>query len=232
MLPRGQGGPRPMSRDLQAVFFDVDGVLIDSLEDHLQFSHEKALEFGLKIAIPDVDGFRRMALEGKKVNPMPDFFRAVGFPENTIEQAFMDYKNDFSKSRSLRLFDGAGPMLQMLQKAGAKLGLVTANIKENVEPTLGELMYLFEPSCLFFLKKGETKATQIVAGAHSLNIATAKCVFVGDMPADETAARESGSRFVGVTYGWGFRVGEHYSFEIADKPSAIPLAVQRVARSA
>ena len=43
----------------RAVFFDVDGVLVDSLPQHLQICHDKAIEFGLELKIPTVDEFRQ-----------------------------------------------------------------------------------------------------------------------------------------------------------------------------
>jgi beta-phosphoglucomutase-like phosphatase (HAD superfamily) len=53
----------------RAVFFDVDGVLLDSLPQHLQICHDKAIEFGLKLKIPTVDQFRQLIRRGVKVSP-------------------------------------------------------------------------------------------------------------------------------------------------------------------
>jgi phosphoglycolate phosphatase-like HAD superfamily hydrolase len=49
-----------LPQPLQAVFFDVDGVLIDSLPEHLQICRDKAAEFGLKLTIPTIEEFRRV----------------------------------------------------------------------------------------------------------------------------------------------------------------------------
>ncbi len=108
---------------------------------------------------------------------------------------------------------------------------MTSNVRENVEPVLGDLINLFEPLCKYYLEPGQTKATQIARGAHALGIDVADCVFVGDQPADEIAAKTAGSKFVGVTYGWGFRSGGAQTFEIAESVYAIPLAAQRVVLS-
>src|SRR5256885_16808128 len=58
------------SRKYRAVFFDVDGVLLDSLPQHLAICRDKASEYGLPIEIPDVPAFRRMVAAGIKVSPM------------------------------------------------------------------------------------------------------------------------------------------------------------------
>ena len=52
---------------LEAVFFDIDGVLIDSLPEHLRICRDKAIEFGLKLKIPTVEEFREMVRRGTKV---------------------------------------------------------------------------------------------------------------------------------------------------------------------
>jgi beta-phosphoglucomutase-like phosphatase (HAD superfamily) len=44
---------------LQAVFFDVDGVLLDSLPQHLAFCRAKAEKYGLHLRIPTVEEFKR-----------------------------------------------------------------------------------------------------------------------------------------------------------------------------
>ena len=71
-----------MPASLRAVFFDVDGVLIDSLPQHLQICRDKAREFGLRLKIPNVDEFRELVRRGIKVSPMRHFFLArIDYPD-------------------------------------------------------------------------------------------------------------------------------------------------------
>ncbi|MGZ5267125.1 MAG: hypothetical protein ACXWCC_10055, partial [Caldimonas sp.] len=58
------------SQERLTVFFDVDGVLLDSLPQHLAICSDKAREYGLRLSIPDVQGFRRLVAAGVKVSPM------------------------------------------------------------------------------------------------------------------------------------------------------------------
>jgi hypothetical protein len=87
-------------------------------------------------------------------------------------------------------------------------------------------MSLFDPAGSFFHEIGIPKSRQIERATKALQVDVKDCVFVGDLPADESAAREAGTKFVGVTYGWGFSSGEH-DFETAENVSAIPMAAQR-----
>ena len=190
----------------RAVFFDVDGVLVDSLPQHLQICHDKAVEFGLKLKIPSVDEFRQLVRRGTKVSPMRYFFLAVGFPEDLAARAVADYEREFIQRYRPKIFPGVGKMLNTLRTAGLRLGLVTSNTRANVVPALGNAMPYFEESCLFFFDRypqPKTKSWCLAEGARLLGLEPQACVYVGDQHADAIAAREAGVRFLGVTYGWG-----------------------------
>lgn len=192
------------------VFLDVDGVLVDSLPQHLAICRDKAREFGLDLQIPDVPGFRRLVAQGVKVSPMFDFFLAVGFPAADARHAVEDYEREFMQSYRPPAFPGIDAMLGELAASGHKLGLVTANTEANVVPALGDAFRHFDASCIFYFDsfpKPRSKAWCLKEGARRLGASPGDCVFVGDQPADRSAAREAGFIFLGVNYGWGFPEG-------------------------
>lgn len=194
-----------------AVFFDVDGVLLDSLPQHLAICADKAREFGLDLAVPDPTGFRRMLASGVSVSPMLNFFRAVGFPQALAERATADYEREFMQRYRPRPFIGIDTMLQRLHALGFSLGLVTANTAANVEPALGEAMRHFDPRCRFYFDSftpARSKADSLAEGARRLGIGTGSIVFIGDQPADAKAAGEAACAFLAVSYGWGFSHGD------------------------
>jgi phosphoglycolate phosphatase len=195
-----------MPVSLRAVFFDVDGVLIDSLPQHLQICRDKAMEFGLTLKTPNVDEFRGLVRRGIKVSPMRYFFLAAGFPEDIVKRAVADYEKEFMQRYRPRAFPGIDNMLGTLRKAELCLGLVTSNTAANVVPALGNAMEYFDERCLFFFDRypePKTKPWCLAEGARLLGVGPPECVYVGDQPADATAATEARTRFLGVTYGWG-----------------------------
>jgi phosphoglycolate phosphatase-like HAD superfamily hydrolase len=203
-----------MQGSLAAVFFDVDGVLVDSLPQHLQICRDKAIEFGLKLNVPTVEEMRRLIGRGTKVSPMSEFFRVVGFPETLIDRAVGDYDREFMQRYCPRAFPGVEEALSTLYGAGFKLGIVTSNIRSNVEPALARVMHFFEKSCLFFYDRypdPRSKSWCLSEGARILRLAPSRCAFIGDQPADADAAQSAGFQFVGVSYGWGIerRIGQH-----------------------
>lgn len=219
-----RGETESMNRGtLRAVFLDVDGVLLDSLPQHLAICADKALEYGLDLQIPDVGAFRRMVAGGVKVSPMLDFFRAVGFPRDLAERATADYEREFMQRYRPAAFPGIDAMLARLRAAGHSLGLVTANTAGNVEPALGDALRHFDPRCLFYassLAQARDKAWCLRQGARILGITPDACVFVGDQPADAAAARAASCRFLGVTFGWGLSKGDA-SMQTVDSVEAI-----------
>ncbi|SRR6266849_1303567 len=200
-----------MVAPLRAAFFDVDGVLLDSLPQHLQICRDEARAFGLQLEVPDVNRFRAMVSRGTKVSPMSEFFRAVGFPDPYIAQAVAEYERGFMERYKPRKFGHVDETLERLHAAGLQLGLVTSNTRANVEPALGGAMRYFDPRAVFFFEDGlfsKSKSASLVEGARRLGASPAECVYVGDQPADADAAASAGLRFLGVTYGWGIPQGE------------------------
>lgn len=220
-------GPFMMQTVPRAVFFDVDGVLLDSLPQHLHYSELKAREYGLDVRVPDVETFREAVSRGMRVSPMLYFFLALGFPRPMAERGVVDYEHDFVLRCPPMLFPGIDAMLSRLLAADQLLGLVTSNTRANVAPTLGPLMMKFDRRLLFFHDyggDGRDKRECLLEGARRLGLPSASCVYVGDQPADRAAAAAAGVRFLGVRFGWGFANAEPGVFTV-DSVAAIATAL-------
>jgi phosphoglycolate phosphatase-like HAD superfamily hydrolase/predicted Rossmann-fold nucleotide-binding protein len=209
--------PLSTNQSVKAAFFDVDGVLLDSLPHHLDFCREKAKELGLNVGAPQEKEFRLMVARGAKANPMKEFLRTVGFPEEHIDTIDADYQARFSTRYTSPKFEGVDQMLRVLAHAHVPLGLVTSNVRQNVEHALGETMGYFREDLLFF---GATKTDALTNGIEQLGLAPEDCVYVGDVPSDATAALQAGLKFLGVTYGWGI-LGDEKDFKTVQSSAEI-----------
>lgn len=213
-----------MSHLVRVAFFDVDGVLLDSLPQHLAICETYAQEFRLDIQIPTVEEFRRRVSRGTKVSPMREFFLAVGFPSEVVDDAVAGYQREFMSRFPPPKFDGVDEMLQRLAHDGWLLGLVTSNTRENVEPALHSSLGLFPQRLRFYHEPDgppRSKKDCLLMGAVNVGAAPADCCFIGDQSADQRAADDAGVRFLGVTYGWGFVPGID-RVDAADRVSQIP----------
>lgn len=202
---------------LKVIFFDVDGVLIDSLESHLAICRDKSREFGLSLRIPDAAALRAMVARGVTISPMKEFFLAVGFPEPLAERADEDYRREFSKQYPLAPFPGVTMMLEDLAQRGVPLGIVTSNTRAIVESALGKAAEVFRPDLCFTVDDPRKlgKAEALRRGAEIAQTSPADAIYVGDQPKDFAAARLAGMQFVGVTFGWGILSGDR-RFETVD----------------
>jgi len=197
----------------QAVFFDVDGVLLDSLAAHLSYCADKAREYGLSgITVPDETSFRLQVSEGMRISPMLAFFRALGFDDASAQRGAADYGREFRVRHHPLPFAGVGAMLQRLREAPVPLGLVTSNTRANVERALGPLLHHFVPECCLYVDSFPVERSKdwcLQEGARRLGVLPAHCVYVGDQPNDARAAQKAGMGFLGVSYGWGLVTGQN-----------------------
>jgi N-acetyl-D-muramate 6-phosphate phosphatase len=188
-----------------AIFFDVDGVLIDSLRAHLQICRDKNRQFKLGLEIPTADEFRELVRSGIAVSPMKQFFLAVGFPEEFAAKADEDYRRDFAKRYRFGPFPGTKHLLVRLSATGVALGVVTSNTARIVRAVLGQAARVFHKDLFFTVDDPRRlgKSEALLAGARSLDIEPATVLYVGDQPKDFAAAQAAGAQFLGVTFGWG-----------------------------
>ena len=190
---------------LSLIIFDVDGVLLDSLTPHLQMCQDKNLEYGLGLTIPRPDAFKEMVRQGVKISPMKFFFQAVGFPTEYADLADAQYKETFMRDYAPKPFAQIEQMLSKLISEGLRLGIVTSNVRANVESALGSNIRFFHPECIFTNDDAPSglKSDALRSAARKLHIDITETMYVGDQPADWMAAKEARASFLGVTYGWG-----------------------------
>ena len=169
-------------KGVAGIIFDVDGVLLDSLGPHLQICKDKSLEYGLGLPIPNADDFRKMVRQGAKISPMKFFFEAVGFPSASAERAAEQYNKTFVRDYAIKPFPHVGRMLGRVTSAGLPLGIVTSNVRANIESALGRSMRFFRPDCIFTKDAADwdSKVDALIAAAKRLNIDTAMMLYVGD----------------------------------------------------
>ncbi|MDD5634875.1 MAG: HAD hydrolase-like protein [Candidatus Omnitrophica bacterium] len=205
-----------------AVLFDVDGVLLDSLTPHLQICKDKNEEYGLGLTIPHTDDFRSMVRKGVKISPMSFFFKAVGFPEKYAEMAFLQYKEVFMRDYSPKPFLKIEEMLLKLSSSGFNLGIVTSNVRTNIDKAIGPSMRFFNQKCIFTMEssKSSSKKEALLLIAKELSVDISTLIYVGDQPSDWREAQTAGANFLGVSYGWGISK-EDNEFPVVDSPNGV-----------
>jgi 2-phosphoglycolate phosphatase len=192
-------GPLPAD----AVLFDVDGTLVDSLTAFRVVAEAAATPHGL--AITD-DHVREALNQGR-------LFWDLVVPADRADRA------DFMKALAAdaarrwpsvlaehgRLLPGVTAALEALQRRGLKIGIVTGARRTSLEPLRRE--GLLERFAVVVAKddvrNGKPDPEGLLAAAERLGVSPDRCVYVGDTPLDIAAAHAAGMRAVAVLTGAG-----------------------------
>lgn len=187
---------------IQAVLFDLDGTLTNTLED-IAFAMNRALRLHHLPEHP-VDAYRYLVGNGAKVLAQ----RAVGQRADLAEQVQRDYQAYYETHNLVRTkpYDGIPALLEGLQRKGLKL-CVFSN-KPHADTC--HVVEHFFPGVNFAVVRGQQDGVPVKpdpAGAllvaEELNIPPENFLYVGDTDVDMLCARRAGMHPVGAV--WGFR---------------------------
>ena len=186
-----------------AVIFDLDGTLTDTLDD-LKNSVNYALgEFGFpERTLDEVRSF-----VGNGVRRLIYLSVPENTPQETAEECLKVFK-EYYKSHSLiktKPYDGIIPMLEELKKQGIKTAVVTNKMHEAAE----DIVHIFFDGLIDttvgqvdgVAQKPQPDGINLVL--RKLSVSKERAVYVGDSEVDCVTAINAGMPCIGVT--WGFR---------------------------
>ncbi|RME33575.1 MAG: phosphoglycolate phosphatase [Gammaproteobacteria bacterium] len=205
----GKGHPAP-----QAILFDLDGTLVDSVPDLACCIDRMLLELGLSPAGEEKvrqwvgDGAERLvarALTGElEGEPDPELFRRAF---DLFSRCYLE------QTGNSRLYPGAREALERLGEAGLRLGCVTNKRTRFTLPLLEALgidRHFDIVVCGDTLEEKKPHPAPLLHAVRNLESAPPASLMVGDSANDITAARAAGMPVAAVTYGYyrGGHVGE------------------------
>ena len=186
-----------------AVIFDLDGTLTDTLEDLKNSVNFAMREFGF----PERTTDEVRSFVGNGVKRLID----LSVPENTSEEVSAECLSVFKrfyKDNSLvstKPYDGIIPMLEKLKKDGVKTAVVTNKMHEAavdiVNLFFGELIDVAIGQIDGVAQKPQPDG--IYSALEKLGVSKEKSIYVGDSEVDCITAKNAGIPCIGVT--WGFR---------------------------
>lgn len=205
-VPRAAAGPdgagarihpgRDSIRWVEAILFDWDGTLVDSLGAFHVANAAVMKAFGLPF---DVVRYRR--------HYAPDWremYRRLGVPHDRIDEANEMWHAAFAEGSSeVAAFPGVGEALGRLRDAGAVLGIVTAGHRDIVEPQLDQTRLGPLLPIRVFGDDLPVHKPDPAPLRHALRLAgdghrPATTIYVGDAPTDMRMAVAVGARAVGI----------------------------------
>lgn len=194
------------------VIFDLDGTLIDSLEDlGAAVNHALSLR---NLPLHTREDYRKMVGHGVRNLVEKALEASVGtgpFPSEAVDAALADFKEYYSAHIDVhtRPYPGIPELLADLQAAGVRLAVASNKFQEGTERLIRSLF----PDIQFVAILGNRPgyplkpAPEIVQEVlRKADIGPSDAVMVGDSPTDMRTAANGGIEGLAVT--WGYRTAD------------------------
>lgn len=183
-----------MLKDIQAVIFDMDGTLIDSMWLWRTIDIEYLKRHGHTLP-DDLQG----AIEGKSFTETAHYFKERFQLQDSIEKIKADWNNmalDYYMNKVM-MKESAFDFLKTLRKQGIKLGIGTSNSKEMVglilsKFNLHDLFGSVRTSCE--VSAGKPSPDIYLKVAEDLGIDPKACLVFEDVPMGILAAKNAGMK--------------------------------------
>lgn len=186
-----------------AVFFDLDGTLLDTAPEFTDCMNRLLREFSLPLITPDA--LRESVSQG-----------ASGMLACAFGKKLKDFSADELKKRFLKsyrehigsqtdFFIGIPTLLTELQKAEIPWGIVTNKYSEFTLPLIQQFPLLTQARCVISgdtLKLSKPHPDPLFLAASQVNIAPHHCWYVGDARTDVQASRAAGMKSIVAHYGY------------------------------
>ena len=187
-----------VNRGEYAMLWDVDGVLIDSGEQHRRAWEQLAAENGL----PYSDAAFWASFGRRNADVIPAMFGVEGPPERV--EALADRKETLYRAlvaEQGRALPGAVELMAALHAAGYRQALASsappANIRLIVD-LLGLAPYLQATVSGESVAHGKPAPDIFLAAAQAVGVAPAHCLVIEDAPAGVQAAHAAGMKCLAV----------------------------------
>ena len=189
--------------DIDAVLFDLDGTLVDTAPDLAGALNCLRRDRGL--AALEVAALRPYASAGARgligagFEIAPDHEHYPG-----LRDAFLAHY-EAAICVDSQLFDEMETVLAELERRGLRWGIVTNKATRFTQPLMAALTLPFTPHVIVC---GDTTAhakphpAPLLHAAQALQVAPARCLYVGDSERDVTAALAAGMQVIVARYGY------------------------------
>ncbi len=187
----------------QGVFFDLDGTLADTAEDLAAPIHAMRAERGLPpVADAALRPYASMGARGLLLKGLGVSREAPEF--ETLRQDFLRRYEAAMLVRT-RLFPGMAEVLDALDDAGIRWGVVSNKIERYVRPILDGLGLLGRSACAVggdTTPHAKPHPEPLLHGARLAAVDAGCCLYVGDDLRDIEAGRAARMSTIAAAYGF------------------------------
>ena len=215
---------------LRGCIFDLDGTIMDSLEDLAACCNQALIDYGYDVHT--LEEYRVMAGEGTTLlceRALPPY---ADTPEllSEIKQRFDDYYSQ--RIENTRPFPAINGMLRQLRALRTSMAIICGRNVDIVRPlirrTFGDGLFdaiiMRRPDMPY-----KPNPQILLEAADALGCRPDECAYIGDTGTDMSTAVAAEMRGVGVLWGYGGadELLEHGALAIVRTPSELPPLIRR-----
>ena len=184
------------------VLFDLDGTLLDTLDDLTDAVNRTLVRYGL----PERDRMEVRAFLGNGAKYLMEH-AAPGLEPERFERLLKDYKADYDVNCRIKTapYPGMEDLLRTLRANGVKTGIISNKPDSAVQP-LYETFFADTMDIAVGEREGirrKPAPDTVLSAMERLNATADRTLYVGDTEVDLETARRAGVDCAAVT--WGFR---------------------------
>lgn len=188
-----------MLEQIEAIIFDIDGTLADSMWIWTNIDDLFLAKYNLK----EPEGFHK-GMEGKSYSETAQYFLDL-FPE--LPHTRQELEDEWHEmafelyTKELHLKKGAYAFIQKMHEQGVKLGIATSNSRELAEGVLknnGVLEYFDAVWTADEAMAGKPAPDVYLKAAESLQVAPERCLVFEDVPNGILAGKRAGMKVCAV----------------------------------
>lgn len=191
-----------MFKDIEAVIFDLDGTLVDSMWIWMDIDIEYLKRKGIDTSTVDLMELQK-DIEGMSYTEVALYFKESFNLEDSVDEikiAWLEMTREFYASKIL-LKNGVKKLLDNIKDRKLKLGIATSNTRELVDVVLknnqvSEYFHTIRTSCE--VQKGKPHPDVYLKAAEDLGVDPTKCLAFEDTHAGVLAAKAAGMKVFAI----------------------------------
>ena len=192
-----------MSKRIKAIIFDLDGTLLDTLQDLAQSVNYALAKFDLPQR--SLDEIRNFV--GNGIGKLIERSVPAGSNKLTIEQVFSTFKAHYAihSTDNTRCYDGINELLDELYSRDYKIAIASNKINSAVQELNSRFFEKYSICAIGECEKLKRKPSPdlLLHCMNQLQCAADEVLYVGDSEVDIETSRNAGVPIVAVS--WGFR---------------------------